>query len=149
MASTGELVGEYNSGAEAERKLGLSPGCISDALTKNPNRVTSGYKFSYSKDSKVNRDIVVQNNTKGISLSDFEKKFDPIEIIRREVNKLDRKYMIPNADFIRNCKFPPGIIYKDYLELTEFEKYCGRVGTQVFWSHPDTIEHYKNLGKLL
>lgn len=82
---------------------------------------------------------------RGMSLKEFQEKYDPLEIIRKGVTSLKKNEIITQAEFIHDLNLPGGVSYRDKLMLDEFEPYRGAVNaSDIRWGHPDDIALLKS-----
>lgn len=149
---SGDYVRSYPSATEAEKALSVYSDGIGSTVRKGRQTVLSGFLWSYEKMPNFGGLLESPSPTikkRGMSVRDFRKKHDAIEIIREGVKKLRRDDLITQAQFVADLKFPGGVSYRDKLMLEEFEPYRGMVNANdVRWGHPDDIADLKADGLL-
>lgn len=85
----------------------------------------------------------------GISEKDLRAKHDLRFIVKHKCEELKSGVFLTQAEFVQFCKINPGAGYRGVIEHPEYEKFHGKAGGTVYWSHPDSIEKLKNEGVLL
>ena len=83
----------------------------------------------------------------GMSLNDFRDKFDVDHIVQKTLGNLKPDMIYEKNDIIKLTGLRPG--YPGLSPTIEdHKKYYGKVGSSMYFSHPDTInelkEHFEN-----
>ncbi|MDO8640224.1 MAG: hypothetical protein Q7R33_01660 [Nitrosarchaeum sp.] len=91
--------------------------------------------------TKVNVNVNV--SPVGLSEADFRARHDGLFIIRHAVKQLKNDRLITDAEFREHfCKIDSSK-FRAKSEISEFDKYHGRAKGVIYWSHPTTIEKFK------
>ena len=84
----------------------------------------------------------------GMSLNEFREKFDVDFIVDKTLAKLDPNIIYEKNDICKMTGLRPG--YPGLSQTIENQKlYFGKVGSTMYFSHPDTIKKLKNEAKLM
>lgn len=84
----------------------------------------------------------------GMTLSEFRSKHDVDFIVKRTLSQLDKNMIYEKSDI---CKLTglragyPGLSQT----IDDQKKYYGKVGSNMYFSHPDTIAELKDQAKLM
>jgi len=83
----------------------------------------------------------------GISLTEFRSKFDVDFITKETLDKLDPNVIYEKNDIIKLSGLRPG--YPGLSATIEAQKdYYGKIGSTLYFSHPNTIAELKSQAKL-
>lgn len=85
---------------------------------------------------------VVQGNG-GISEAQLRSRFDIAFIVDQVVSKLEKGVYIPESEFIVMADIRHITGFRTILESEKYDKYKGKGGSVVYWSHPDSIQKMK------
>ena len=128
------------------------PKCGSDAYRNGTDR--DGSQKYRCKSCKYNfrdstSDVPVRSAAKiGMSLNEFREKFDVDYIVEKTLAKLDPNIIYEKNDIYKLTGLRPG--YPGLSQTIENQKlYFGKVGSTMYFSHPDTIKKLKNEAKLM
>lgn len=85
----------------------------------------------------------------GISEAQLRAKHDLRFIVESKCGELKKGVFMTQSEFVQFCKINPGAGYRGVIEHPEYEKYHGRAGGTVYWSHPESIKKLKDEGVLM
>ena len=91
------------------------------------------------KESKPN-----ETGKMGISIDQIREKYDNTYIVSKNAENLKRDIFLTNSEFVQLCNFANSAGYKNATEHPQFDKYHGRAGGVIYWSHPDSIKKLKD-----
>ena len=92
---------------------------------------------------------ISSGTTAGISEAQLRAKHDLRFIVESKCTELKKGIFMTQAEFVQVCRINPGAGYRGVIEHPEYEKYHGRAGSIIYWSHPDSIKKLKDEGVLL
>jgi len=130
--------------------------CGSDKIRKNGKDPKSGIQKYYCADCGSSRNPIMEyepedvpTKTKvGMTLGEFRSKFDVDFIVRKTLNSLDRDMIYEKSDICKLTGLRPG--YPGLSQTIDDQKrYYGKVGSTMYFSHPDTILELKDQAKLM
>ena len=84
----------------------------------------------------------------GLSEEALRQKHDTKFILTSAAAELKEGRYLTQSEFILQAGVRMGAGYRDVIEHPEFDKYKGRAGGQVYWSHPSSISKLKSEGVL-
>ena len=84
----------------------------------------------------------------GLSEAALRQKHDTKFILTSAAAELKEGRYLTQSEFILQAGVRMGAGYRDVIEHPEFDKYKGRAGGQVYWSHPVSISKLKSEGVL-
>ena len=87
--------------------------------------------------------------TTGISEAQLRAKHDMRFIVESKCSELKKGIFMTQAEFVQMCRINPGAGYRGVMDHPEYDKYHGRAGSIIYWSHPDSIKKLKDEGVLL
>lgn len=85
----------------------------------------------------------------GISEAQLRARHDLRFIVERRCLELKSGVYMSLAEFIQFCGIRPGASYRGIVEHPDYDKYHGKAGGIVYWSHPDSIKKLKDEGVLI
>jgi len=86
--------------------------------------------------------------TIGMTLNDFRSKHDVDFIVKRTLSQLDRNMIYEKSDVVKLTGLRAG--YPGLSQtIDDQKKYYGKVGSNMYFSHPDTITELKDQAKLM
>ena len=91
---------------------------------------------------------IATGKTIGISEAQFKNKHDIFHIVTEAAKKLKAGRFLTESEFIQ-VNGIRGVGYRDALNHPDNQQYRGKAGSVYYWSHPETIEKYKNQGTLI
>ena len=126
------------------------PKCGSDAFRNGKDRngtqkyVCKSCKFNFNGGTPEVRPTAKI----GMSLNEFREKFDVDFIVDKTLTKLDPNIIYEKNDICKMTGLRPG--YPGLTQTIENQKqYYGKVGSTMYFSHPDTIRKLKQEAKLM
>ena len=146
----GETLESFPSLAKAGKSVGGYHHSISRAI--DAERKYAGFYWKYSNNKpenelvnkEVNKNDSVMEVSEGISIRDFRLKNDVRFMVSEGIKKLTKDKLFLTVDFINLCGIPPNVSTRRIEEFSEYDNYHGRCSGKVYWSHPDTINQFKN-----
>ena len=100
-------------------------------------------------DGVVQQTEPLQEKTAGMTEEQFRAKFDLTFIVAKKCKELKMGVYLSMSEFIKFCGIQPGTGYRQVLEHPDFEEYRGKVRSDYFWSHPESIRKMKGEGLLM
>ena len=100
--------------------------------------------FKYGAAQKPCRD---NRTSAAITEGQLREMFDVRTIVLKELETINKGEFWKDADLVR--RFQGKGAYRSVLESPEAQKYKGKAGGQVFWSHPESIAKMKLEGVLI
>ena len=85
----------------------------------------------------------------GISESQLRAKHDLRFIVESKCFELKKGVYMTQAEFVQFCKINPGAGYRGVMDHPEYDKFHGKAGGTIYWSHPDSIKKLKDEGVLI
>ncbi len=85
----------------------------------------------------------------GLSEAQLRAKYDLRFIVETKCRELKEGNFLSRSEFIQFCGIRPGGGYLGVLEHPDYEKYHGKAGGTIYWSHPASIKKLKDEGVLL
>ena len=84
----------------------------------------------------------------GLTEEALRQKHDTKFILTSAAAELKEGRYLTQSEFILQAGVRMGAGYRDVIEHPEFDKYKGRAGGQVYWSHPASVSKLKAEGVL-
>jgi len=125
-----------------------------NAMVKNGLSRTKKQKYvcrqcgcNHESDKEQQSEVHVEKQT-GITEAQLRAKHDNHYIIDKKCKELKPGTFLTNGEFIQFCSIRPGSGYRGIIEHPDYDKYHGRAGSIIYWSHPDSIKKLKDEGVL-
>ena len=145
----GETIESFPSLKKAGKSVGGYHFSISRAI--DGKRKYAGFFWEYSESEPVkeqqkstNKNDSIMEISGGISIRDFRLKNDVRFMVNEGVKKLTKDKLFLTIDFMNLCGISPNVSTRRVEEYSEYDNYHGRCSGKVYWSHPETIEQFKN-----
>lgn len=120
------------------------PKCGSENLTKDGKRDgRQRYRCKDCGKSFIDGGEV----TIGIPLDKWQQKYDVDVIVKQVMENLDPNVMYEKTDIYKLTGLTPSFPGLSPA-IESYSEYYGKVAGKLFFSHPDTINHYKKKGRL-
>ena len=84
----------------------------------------------------------------GLTEAQMRAKYDIRFIVANKCKELKQGVYLTRAEFVKFCGIRPGQGYTDVINHPDYDAYRGKVGGDVFFSHPDSIRKFKLEGLL-
>jgi len=115
---------------------------------KDPRTNQQKYKcnhcgYNFREDSPV----VQSKPTIGMPLEKWQEKYDVDFIVENVMKSLDKSVMYEKADLYKLSGLTPSYPGLS-AAIDSYTNHYGKAGGKQFFSHPDTIQHYKQKGRL-
>lgn len=110
---------------------------------------TCKHNFELNKGELPERIQTETGSVAGISEAQLRAKHDLRYIVESKCLELKKGVFMTQAEFVQFCKINPGAGYRGVMDHPEYDKYHGRAGSIIYWSHPDSIKKLKDEGVLL
>ena len=93
--------------------------------------------------------VIPEPQSAGISESQLRAKHDLRFIVESKCLELKKGVFMTQAEFVQMCRINPGAGYRGVIEHPEYDKFHGRAGSIIYWSHPESIKKLKDEGVLI
>lgn len=84
----------------------------------------------------------------GLSEVQMRARYDLNFKAQAACESLERGVYLTTAEFVQLCGIRPGAGYRGIIDHPDYDKYRGRAGGQVYFSHPESIKKLKEEGIL-
>lgn len=102
----------------------------------------------YNFTTPVNGEVKPTKSKIGMTLNEFRDKHDVDHIVQKTLDKLNPNTIYEKSDICKLTGLRPG--YPGLSQTIEDQKkYYGKVGSTMYFSHPDTIAELKDQAKLM
>jgi len=120
--------------------------CNSDKVHKNGHTKSGKQKYKCECGYNFEEGMKVKNKV-GMSLEEFRERHDVDYIVQKTLDTLDPGIIYEKNDICKLTGLRPG--YPGLAPTIEAAKsYYGKVGSNMYFSHPDTIMQLKDDAKL-
>ena len=84
----------------------------------------------------------------GLTEQALRQKHDTKFIIKNAAALLPEGIFLTQSEFVIKANIKAGTGYRDIIDHPDFDKYKGKAGGVIYWSHPDSINKLKMEGIL-
>jgi len=118
-------------------------------LTEGESKNLAKRADQYLVENKIiNETPKIEMTVKGITIDQLRERYDNTYIVQKNAEQLKMDIFLTNAEFVQLCNFANNAGYRNAIEHPQFDKYHGKAGSVIYWSHPDSIKKLKDAAVL-